>query len=848
MINTAHHSRLKYLVLIFIGLLLPYFGEVWGSLYAQELFNQDPNNPNLDFSMGDFTHWELSWIKREFPNEVYEGPASVSSPVIVDVYGNNWDGNAGIGNLPRVPDGLEQVARFGDPAGGGLGNSKAYKMKYNITVNSDYPVLFIQMASLMDNNHEAIYNTHYKFTLKTASGNYIPTQPCTGIELYPTSDTNPEAQSNPPINYTLQPNPAGTYNYQPWESIAIDLSSYIGQTLSLEFEHYDCSYGYHGSYTYLSAAMRRKTTPVYYCKDATEIAIEPYPLNFKSYQWNTGETTESISVNSPVNETVYTVEVGSYNECSTTLSYVLKEINVEAGFTYECGSNKQVSFFDESTTNAGNIEEWSWNFNDPDSGNSTSGLANPSHTFSAPGSYEVSLTVTNSFGCTETYSTLIEVAPINEDITGIQNYLNQHPITFCENTTPDINEIENILNYIHSQIPDIVIDKTASQILSEFSQNNGQVAIKISREDLCGSETLYISYQTNPIPAISPITSNAIINVCWAEQGFYETFDLTPAGTEALGNLNPTDYTLGYYLTENSAEIGNTLSPEYITNPTSFANMVAYQQEIWLRVENSTTGCYAITSFQVRVLSSFKPVIESFNGNNLCVDYLTNTVLNEIELYIDTPSSDYNFQWYLDDVAIPNANTESYTITKAGNYKVEITSLNSGDCPSVFSENFTIDKSGPAVTTGEGFVLNKNGFSVLVEGFGNYVYSLSPNGPWQSSNELSVPAGNYTVYVKAINSNCEVIEINDIQTIYIPNFFTPNGDGINDYWQIEGLQYYNPTKVYIFDRFGKILTHFSTYGRWDGAYNGKPMPANDYWYMLQLNNKYLFKGHFTLKR
>lgn len=817
--------------------------------YSQVPFNQDPNNPNLDFSMGDFTHWELSWIKREFPNEVYEGPASVSSPVIVDIYGNNWDGNAGIGNLPRVPSGLEQVARFGDPAGSGLGNSRAYKLTYNITIHSNYPVLFIQLASLMDNSHGTDGNTHYRFSLKNASGSEIPTAPCTALELYPKNYTLTEAGSIPELNnpYELQINPAGDYHYQPWESIALDLSEYVGQTLTLEFEHFDCSYGVHGSYTYLSAAMRKKTTPVYYCKGASEVAIEPYPLNFKSYQWDTGENTESISVNSPIDGTVYTVEVGAYNECNTTLSYVLEEINIEAGFMYECGSNNQVLFFDESTTNAGNIEEWSWDFDDPDSGNSTSVLANPSHTFSAPGIYKVSLTVTNSFGCTDTYSTLIEVVPLNEDITDIQNYLDQNPITFCENTTPDINEIENILDYIHSQIPDIVIDKTASQILSEFTQNNGQVAIKISREDLCGSETLYISYQTNPIPAISPITSNTIISVCWAEQGFYETFDLTSAGTEALGNLNPTDYTISYYLTENSAEIGNTLSPEYITNPASFANTVAYQQEIWLRVKNSTTGCYTTTNFQVRVLSSLKPVIESYNGNNLCVDYLTNTVLNKIELYTDTPSSDYNFQWYLDDDAIPDANTKNYIVTQEGNYKVEITPINSEDCPPVFSENFTIHKSSPAVTAGEGFVLNKNGFSVLVEGFGNYVYSLSPNGPWQSSNEFSVPAGNYTVYVKAINSNCEVIEINDIQTIYIPDFFTPNEDGINDYWQVEGLQYYKPAKLHILDRFGKLLT-YSAYGKWDGIYNGKNMPSNDYWYMIKLNNGYVFKGHFTLMR
>jgi len=375
-------------------------------------FNQDPGNPNLDFSMSNFTNWESSWIYREHPEVVYEGPAGVSSPVIVNIYGNNNDGNAGPGNLPRVPGGLQRVARHGDPAGSGLGHSRAYKMKYNIHVSADYPVLFFQLAVLMDNTHGLDGNTHYKFAVKDASGNILPSQPCTGIEMFPINNTTATAGSYPPLNppYELNINPSGNYHYMTWESVAMDLSAYAGQTISIEFEHFDCSYGVHGSYTYMSAAMRKKLTTIYYCEDDTSVEINPYIPRFENYQWNTGATTESITVNNPVDGAEYSVDVGSYNQCSTSFHYRLKKVVTTADFNFgEANICETVQFTDQSAVNDGNIVSWEWNFGDPGSGDNSSTLQHPSHHFTTAGIYNVSLTVTDSHGCIDTITIPVEV-------------------------------------------------------------------------------------------------------------------------------------------------------------------------------------------------------------------------------------------------------------------------------------------------------------------------------------------------------------------------------------------------------------------------------------------------------
>jgi gliding motility-associated-like protein len=57
------------------------------------------------------------------------------------------------------------------------------------------------------------------------------------------------------------------------------------------------------------------------------------------------------------------------------------------------------------------------------------------------------------------------------------------------------------------------------------------------------------------------------------------------------------------------------------------------------------------------------------------------------------------------------------------------------------------------------------------------------------------------------------------------------------------------TTLYIFDRFGKLIKQINAAGKgWDGTYNGQPLPADDYWYILSADDGTTTKGHFALKR
>ena len=84
-------------------------------------------------------------------------------------------------------------------------------------------------------------------------------------------------------------------------------------------------------------------------------------------------------------------------------------------------------------------------------------------------------------------------------------------------------------------------------------------------------------------------------------------------------------------------------------------------------------------------------------------------------------------------------------------------------------------------------------------------------------------------------------------------FFTPNADGVNDNWRIAGLHGQPSANLYIFDRYGKLLTSFRPSGPgWDGTYNGRPLPSTDYWFLLEYisskGTREVYSNHFSLIR
>lgn len=210
-------------------------------------------------------------------------------------------------------------------------------------------------------------------------------------------------------------------------------------------------------------------------------------------------------------------------------------------------------------------------------------------------------------------------------------------------------------------------------------------------------------------------------------------------------------------------------------------------------------------------------------------------------------AADHTFQWFFAGNPIPGASASTYNATQIGTYTVIAT--NGAGCASV-----PIDAVVGQMAQGESLEVEHSpafsenpGISVTVMGGGGpFLYQLD-DLPFQTSNIFTnVSAG--THLIRVVDGNCTDLSTS-VTIIDYPKYFTPNGDGFHDTWNIGSV---GTAQIAIFDRYGKLIKQISPDGLgWDGTYNGRELPSTDYWFTIDYSengkNK-TFKAHFSLKR
>ncbi len=139
-------------------------------------------------------------------------------------------------------------------------------------------------------------------------------------------------------------------------------------------------------------------------------------------------------------------------------------------------------------------------------------------------------------------------------------------------------------------------------------------------------------------------------------------------------------------------------------------------------------------------------------------------------------------------------------------------------------------------------------------GAGALRFGVNNLPPDENPKKYNLGLGKHTFYI-IDESDCRskdtLYTIKALQPVF-PAFFTPNGDGVNDTWEIKYLnEYYPDANVEIYDRSGRLLAKYkgSVARGWDGTFNGEPVPTTDYWYLVSDDGlDKVFVGHFTLRR
>ncbi|MCX2720268.1 T9SS type B sorting domain-containing protein [Lentiprolixibacter aurantiacus] len=329
--------------------------------------------------------------------------------------------------------------------------------------------------------------------------------------------------------------------------------------------------------------------------------------------------------------------------------------------------------------------------------------------------------------------------------------------------------------------------------------------------------------------------------------GFRE-FDLSQVSQQFLDQFpGGQDLSVQYYRNLEDAQ----LEQNEIQDQVVYTNETAFSQTLYVRVESIINGdCFGIGPHLLLTVYP-RPQFEVDQSDIFCLNG------SPITLFTFDPQGQYDYVWT--DAQGTVVSTDPFAeVSQAGTYTVE--AISATNCIS-FPYSFTVVESALADIGMDDVSITdfSNNNSISIDptnlGIGDYEFALDDEaGPFQDEPFFGdVDAGAHVIYVRD-KKGCGIASL-EVFVLGFPKFFTPNGDGINDTWNLQGWNdtFSSASYIHIFDRYGTFLAQVSPADQgWEGTFKGKRLPASDYWFLARLvdqqGEERILKGHFSLLR
>ncbi len=502
---------------------------------------------------------------------------------------------------------------------------------------------------------------------------------------------------------------------------------------------------------------------------------------------------------------------------------------VTAEFTnnLEVSSNEEISSVD-------------WDFGDGTTANSLPD--NPpdnthshiDHPYAQPGTYTVTAVIHLVVGCDVTVTKTINILSVI-DVKETTLCLDQNSTV----TTVDLHQFDNVVIDHHNGTGTTYAVKYYTSDTDAYADQN---EITGSYTFVTNNDELYYSLTDTATGSIvygtfilkisekPQIQNLSTFDYCDNDTDGFGEFDLTNKINEILGNRSNPPFEVTFFATEQDA-LDDT---NQISNPESFVNTTVGNQQIWYRITNTDSGCFDVGSFELVV----HPLIDI----NMPQDYI---VCAGQQLAINAPSGFTAYQWSTGETS------PQIFVDQAGHYTLTVTNSfgcsNSIDFNVKLSDVARIDKVSVHDFKNPG----QNSIVVNASGIGDYEYSMDGTNFQEENLFTGLKAGHYMVYVSDKNGCGMVNEAVDI--LNNPRFFTPNGDGFNDVWQIKNITARPGSVILIYNRYGKLVKVLQAQSAgWDGTFKGQGLPPDDYWFLAEIkepNGQIRHqKGHFSLEK
>ncbi|TDD77491.1 T9SS type B sorting domain-containing protein [Flavobacterium caseinilyticum] len=508
-------------------------------------------------------------------------------------------------------------------------------------------------------------------------------------------------------------------------------------------------------------------------------------------------------------------------------------------FSYEFNCLGDATHFYSNSVET--IDSVVWDFGD---GTTKSTDREPYHTYQAPGEYIVTLIKTVNGEEREPLEKTISIYEVPKVLTV------SHMLTQCDtqdNVPTDGLALFN-LSLANEQISrgekDYEVHYYHSFHDAENDLTNTQ-SIPANYRNRIPDELLYakVSQPNSSCYSIGTVILHANKNILLLPESMHEcdlgdgkaAFDLEQKKDLIKKELNlPSDVQISFYSSEEDAFIEiNELNEEF----------VSVSKTVFLRAKNDE-GCYGTGNFQIIVEPS--PKINILENVMLCEGLIDHSILLNSGILAPASINDFSYLWSTGET------TQTISINKEGEYNVTV--KNKSGCTATRKYIVTLSYLAKINNIIIQDLQQTNQVTVELDNSSDYEYKLQYENGSETSFQNSilfenVPGGFHQLIAENKNGCGRIIK--SFAVLNAPKFFTPNGDGYNDYWNLKGINssMYQNAVIYIFDRFGKLLNQLSPSSLgWDGTYLKEPLPADDYWFTIRLEDGREAKSHFSLMR
>ena len=390
--------------------------------------------PNSNFNDGTFNNWHGCYGLFSNPCTNPGFLLGGAHPLHKIIAAPGWIDSNTCGGLSNIFPGDSYVARIGDTMYTTNPNNtikKEAELRYPVTVSStSYLFIYRYAVVLQTGGHSSNMQPDFRVEVTDSTGTLLDS--C-GYFYFPA----PNSGAPPPGWHLCN----GDVYWKDWTTVGMDLTPYFGQIVYINFRSRGCWYNTHFGYAYVSAFCGYLVVHTAMCESDTS-AVLTAPPGF-TYLWSTGETTTSITVPHPITGTAYSCILTALNGCQVTITDTLTYTVIHTNFTHGSAcTNTPTTFSDSSYVNQNSVVNWRWDFGDGSP--VVTDIANPSHTYTNAGTFNVKLVSFSTEGCKDSITKQVVV----DTLPTINNPVNWKQI--CSNQGTNIILTTNVINALYT--------------------------------------------------------------------------------------------------------------------------------------------------------------------------------------------------------------------------------------------------------------------------------------------------------------------------------------------------------------------------------------------------------------